>query len=121
MRRFALAQPGWAIVGEFSDVTARRPASRLPALRQAITEAVAGGCDVFLVDSLDRVSRLICEFTTVAEELNRAGVTLWSATERFNGGTPSGHFALQVLLAAAEYERMHSRFEWAARARRGRG
>jgi site-specific DNA recombinase len=121
MRQFVLDHAGWTLVGEFSDITARRSDARLPGLRHAVTEAVAGGCDVFLVDSFDRVSRLMCEFLAVIEELNRAGVRLWSATEPFNSGTPSGQFALKVLAAVAEYERIHNRRERAARARGGRG
>jgi DNA invertase Pin-like site-specific DNA recombinase len=82
-----------------------------------VAEVVARGRDVFLVDSFDRVSRLMCEFLAVVEELNRAGVRLWSATEPFNSGTPSGQFALKVLAAVAEYECIHNCRERAARAR----
>jgi hypothetical protein len=52
IRRFVREQPGWTLVGEFSDTTARRSADMLPGLRQAMTEATAGGCDMFLVDPL---------------------------------------------------------------------
>jgi site-specific DNA recombinase len=121
MRQFVLDHAGWTLVGEFSDMTAGRSDVRLPGLRDAVAEAVADGCDVFLVDSFDRVSRLMCGFLAVVEELNRAGVRLWSATEPFNSGTPSGRFALKVLTAIAEYERVHNRRERAARARGGRG
>jgi DNA invertase Pin-like site-specific DNA recombinase len=120
-RRFALEHPAWTIVGEFSDVATRRSAGKLPKLRKAVAESVAGGCDVFVVDSLDRVSRLTCEFAGVVEELGRAGVTLWSATEPFTGATPSGRFAIQVLVTVAEYERLRSRRERAGCAKRRRG
>lgn len=86
MRRFARERAGWTIVGEFSDVTTRRPASGLPGLRQALAEAGAGACDVFLVDSLDRVSRLTWEFAAAVEKLSSAGVTLPSAAEPFTDG-----------------------------------
>ena len=117
MRRLVLEPAGWTIVGELSDITTRRPAGRVPGLRQALAEAVAGACDVFLVDSLDRVSRRICGFTAVVEELNRAGVTLRSAAESSNGGAPNGHFTLQALLALDEYERMRALRERAASTR----
>jgi DNA invertase Pin-like site-specific DNA recombinase len=119
MRRFIRERAGWTIVGEFSDVTTRRPAGRLPGLRQAVAEAAAAGCDVLLVDSLDRVSRLIHELSTVIEELNRAEVTLRSAAEPFKGAGTNGHLALMVALA--EHERMCSRLEHAARSRKRTG
>lgn len=122
MRRFVLERAGWTIVREFSDITTRRPVGRVPGLRQALAEAVAGACDVFLVDSLDRVSRRICEFTAVVEELNRAGVTLCSAAESSNGGAPNVRFTFQALVALDECERMRTRRERAARSlKRTRG
>ncbi len=99
MRRFARERAGWTIVGEFSDVTTRRPTGRLPGLRQALAEACAGGCEVFLVDSLDRLSRLTWEFASVVEELSSAGVTLWSAVESFTDGNPDSLPPLQALVA----------------------
>jgi len=122
MRRFVLECGGWTIVGELCDITTQRPAGRLPGLRQALAEAVAGACDVFLVDSLDRVSRRVCGFTAVVEELNRAGVMLWSAAESSNCGAANGHFTLQALVALDEYERMRARRGRAARSlKRTRG
>lgn len=87
----------------------------LPGLRRAIAEATAGSCDIFLVDSLDRVSRLCCELAAVLDELTRAGVTLRSAAESINGGTRDGLFSLQALVAMAECERIRSRRERIAR------
>jgi DNA invertase Pin-like site-specific DNA recombinase len=104
--------------GDSSDATTGRPAGLLPGLRRALAEAVAGGCDVLLVDSLDRVSRQACEFAAVVGELHRAGVMLWSAAEPFKGAGPNGHLALEVIVALAEHERMCSRREHAARSRK---
>lgn len=36
MRRFVLEHASWTIVGEFSDITTRRPAGTVPGLRQAL-------------------------------------------------------------------------------------
>ena len=87
MRQFVRERVRWTIVGEFSDVATRRQAGPPPGLREALAEAVSGG-DVFLVDSLDRVSRMTWEFAAAIEELGSANVMLRSAAEPFTDRNP---------------------------------
>ncbi len=105
MRQFLLDHAGWTLVGEFSDITTRRSANMLPGLRQAMAEVTAGGCDIFLVDSFDRVSRLCYEFTAVLDELTR---------------THDGLFTLQAVVALTEDERIRRHREGTAGGQRCR-
>jgi site-specific DNA recombinase len=54
---------------------------------------------------VDRLSRSVRQLAQTAEELERSGVALRSATEPFDTSSPAGKMMLQMLGVFAEFER----------------
>jgi site-specific DNA recombinase len=60
--------------------------------------------DLLLVYRVDRLSRKVRQLAQLAEELDRIGVVLRSATEPFDTGSAAGRMMLQMLGVFAEFE-----------------
>ncbi len=61
--------------------------------------------ELLLVYRVDRLSRNVRQLAQLAEELEKAGVALRSATEPFDTSSPAGKMMLQMLGVFAEFER----------------
>jgi site-specific DNA recombinase len=101
---YARSQDGWRIVRRFTDRASGATLER-PGLDRALEEAAAGVCELLLVYRVDRLSRSVRQLAQVAEELERSGVALRSATEPFDTSSPAGKMMLQMLGVFAEFER----------------
>jgi site-specific DNA recombinase len=104
LESYARSQDGWRIVRRFTDQASGATLDR-PGLRQALSEAAAGVYELLLVYRVDRLSRNVRQLAQTAEELERSGVALRSATEPFDTSSPAGKMMLQMLGVFAEFER----------------
>jgi DNA invertase Pin-like site-specific DNA recombinase len=104
LEAYARSQDGWRIVRRFTDQASGATLDR-PGLRQAMTEASAGVYELLLVYRVDRLSRSVRQLAQTAEDLERSGVALRSATEPFDTSSPAGKMMLQMLGVFAELER----------------
>lgn len=75
-----------------------------PGLKQALGLARERRFDLLLVYRVDRLSRKVRQLAGLAEELDRLGIVLKSATEPFDTGSPAGRMTLQMLGVFAEFE-----------------
>ncbi len=104
LEAYARSQDGWRIVQRFTDQASGATLDR-PGLRQALSEASAGVYELLLVHRVDRLSRNVRQLADIAENLDRSGVALRSATEPFDTSTAAGKMMLQMLAVFAEFER----------------
>ena len=103
LEAFCQVQEGWRIVAHQED---RSTGTRLdrPGLTQALELARERKVDLLLVYRVDRLSRKVRQLAQLAEELDRIGVVLRSATEPFDTGSAAGRMMLQMLGVFAEFE-----------------
>ena len=104
MEAFCASQEGWRIVAHQEDRSTGTKLER-PGLQAALELARSGMIDLLLVYRVDRLSRKVRQLAQLAEELDRVGVSLRSATEPFDTGAAAGRMMLQMLAVFAEFER----------------
>mgnify|MGYP001792773756 CR=1 FL=1 len=73
-------------------------------MQAALELAREGKIDLLLVYRVDRLSRKVRQLAQLADELDRVGVTLRSATEPFDTGAAAGRMMLQMHAVFAEFE-----------------
>jgi site-specific DNA recombinase len=103
LEAFVASQEGWRIVAHEEDRATGTKLDR-PGLQAALELARTGKIDLLLVYRVDRLSRKVRQLAQLAEELDRAGVALRSATEPFDTGAAAGRMMLQMLAVFAEFE-----------------
>jgi site-specific DNA recombinase len=103
LERFVSSQEGWRVVAHEEDRATGTKLDR-PGLQAALELAREGKIDLLLVYRVDRLSRKVRQLAQLAEELDRAGVALRSATEPFDTGAAAGRMMLQMLAVFAEFE-----------------
>jgi site-specific DNA recombinase len=112
--------------GVVSHQEDRSTGTKLDRPVQAALDLARGGMvDMLLVYRVDRLSRKVRQLARLAEELDKLGVVLRSATQPFDPGSAAGRMMLQMLGMFAEFEhativdRVTARSE--RRAKEGRG
>ena len=103
LERYCEAMEDWHVVHAFEDQASGVTLER-PGLKQALALAREQRFDLLLVYRVDRLSRKVRELAGFAEELDRLGIVLKSATEPFDTGSPAGRMMLQMLGVFAEFE-----------------
>ena len=103
LERYCQAMGDWHIVHAFEDQASGASLER-PGLTQALGLARERRFDLLLVYRVDRLSRKVRQLAGLAEELDRLGIVLRSATEPFDTGSPAGRMMLQMLGVFAEFE-----------------
>jgi len=103
LEAFVRSQEGWRVVAREEDRATGTKLDR-PGLSAALDLARAGKIDLLLVYRVDRLSRKVKQLAQLAEELDRLGVALRSATEPFDTGAAAGRMMLQMLAVFAEFE-----------------
>lgn len=98
---------GWEIVKEFKDEGWSGTRSDRPAFKQLIQEAGTRKFDVVLCWKLDRFGRSLPDCLNAIQQLKAAGVRFLAITQGIDTdeNNPAAKFQLQVLGAAAEFER----------------
>jgi site-specific DNA recombinase len=103
LERYCEAMEDWHVVHAFEDQASGVTLDR-PGLTQALGLARERRFDLLLVYRVDRLSRKVRQLAGLAEELDRLGIVLKSATEPFDTGSPAGRMMLQMLGVFAEFE-----------------
>jgi site-specific DNA recombinase len=103
LQAFCNVQEGWRIVAHEEDRSTGTKLDR-PGLNRALELARTDRIDLLLVYRVDRLSRKVRQLAQLAEELDRLGVVLCSATEPFDTGSAAGRMMLQMLGVFAEFE-----------------
>lgn len=103
LERYCQAMEDWHVVHAFEDQASGVTLDR-PGLTQALGLARERRFDLLLVYRVDRLSRKVRQLAGLAEELDRLGIVLKSATEPFDTGSAAGRMMLQMLGVFAEFE-----------------
>ena len=103
LEAFVRSQEGWRVVAHEEDRSTGTKLDR-PGLQAALDLARQKKIDLLLVYRVDRLSRKVRQLAQLAEELDRLGVALRSATEPFDTGAAAGRMMLQMLAVFAEFE-----------------
>jgi site-specific DNA recombinase len=103
LERYCQAMEDWHIVHAFEDQASGVTLDR-PGLQQALGLARERRFDLLLVYRVDRLSRKVRQLAGLADELDRLGIVLKSATEPFDTGSAAGRMMLQMLGVFAEFE-----------------
>src|ERR1700716_712388 len=97
---------GWLLVpdryddGGFSGGTLDRPA-----LKRLLGDIETGKVDIVVVYKIDRLSRLLMDFSRLVEVFDEHKVTFVSVTQSFNTTPSMGRLTLNILLSFAQFER----------------
>jgi site-specific DNA recombinase len=103
LEAFCKVQEDWRIIAHHEDRATGTKLDR-PGLQAALDLARQGRINQLLVYRIDRLSRKVRQLAGIAEELDKLGVTLRSATEPFDTGSAAGRMMLQMLGVFAEFE-----------------
>jgi site-specific DNA recombinase len=103
LEAFCKVQEDWRIIAHHEDRATGTKLDR-PGLQAALGLARDGRIDQLLVHRIDRLSRKVRQLAGIAEELDKFGVILRSATEPFDTGSAAGRMMLQMLGVFAEFE-----------------
>lgn len=76
-----------------------------PAFEKMMGDVHSGLVDKIAVYRLDRISRSIVDFADFINELEEAGVSFVSATEKFDTAAPMGRAMLYIIIVFAQLER----------------
>jgi putative DNA-invertase from lambdoid prophage Rac len=97
---------GWEIVEAYEDVISGAKASR-PGLNRLMEDARARNFDCLIVWKLDRFGRSVVDCLNNIQELERCRVRFIAVTQNLDTDekNPASPFLLQILGAAAEFER----------------
>jgi DNA invertase Pin-like site-specific DNA recombinase len=97
---------GWSAVETYQDVMSGAKSSR-PELNRLMLDAAARKFDCLLVWKLDRFGRSLVDCLNNIHDLERNGIRFIAVTQGLDTDqkNPASRFLLQVLGAAAEFER----------------
>lgn len=104
LHAFAQAQ-GWVVVKDYCDAGFSGAKEDRPALMQLLADAREGRFSKVLVLKLDRLTRSVKHFHTLADELERYGVSIVSVTQNLDTSTPTGRLLRNILVDFAHFER----------------
>lgn len=94
---------GWDVRHVFKDV-ASGARDRRPALDEMLKLVRRGYVDLVAVTAFDRLARNTRHLITLAEELRRAGVGIFSLREGIDSDSPTGQMVMTIFAALAEFE-----------------
>lgn len=87
-----------------AGISARKPASKRPALQQLLADVRAGKGDLIVFTKLDRWFRNIAEYYKVQEVLEKHHVDWKTIREDYDTSTASGRLKINIMLSVAQDE-----------------
>ncbi len=99
-------QNGYVIAGHYEDngISARKPASKRPALQRLLADIQAGKIDLVVFTKLDRWFRNVGEYYKVQEILDRHKVNWRTIHEDYETATAAGRLKVNIMLSVAQDE-----------------
>lgn len=97
---------GHKVVGIYTDagISARKPASKRPALQQLLADVRGGKGELIAFTKLDRWFRNIAEYYKVQEVLEQHHVDWKTIREDYDTTTASGRLKINIMLSVAQDE-----------------
>ena len=97
---------GCKLLGIYTDagISARKPASKRPALQQLLNDVRGGKGDLIVFTKLDRWFRNIAEYYKVQEVLEQHHVDWKTIQEDYDTSTASGRLKVNIMLSVAQDE-----------------
>lgn len=97
---------GHKVVGIYTDagISARKPASKRPALQQLLSDVCAGKGELVAFTKLDRWFRNIAEYYKVQEVLERHHVDWKTIQEDYDTSNAAGRLKINIMLSVAQDE-----------------
>lgn len=97
---------GHKVVGIYTDagISARKPASKRPALQRLLADVQAGKGELIVFTKLDRWFRNIAEYYKVQEILERNHVDWRTIQEDYDTSTAAGRLKINIMLSVAQDE-----------------
>lgn len=97
---------GHFIAGTYVDagISARKPASKRPALQRLLADAQAGRGELIVFTKLDRWFRNIAEYYKVQEILEQCSVGWKTIREDYDTTTAAGRLKINIMLSVAQDE-----------------
>lgn len=97
---------GWRLVSErYDDGGISGGTMERPALQRLLQDIRDRKVDVVVVYKIDRLTRLLTDFSKIVEVFDQSGASFVSVTQQFNTTTSMGRLTLNVLLSFAQFER----------------
>ena len=87
-----------------AGISARKPASKRPALQQLLSDIKSGKVDMVVFTKLDRWFRNIAEYYKVQEVLEKHSVNWKTIHEDYDTSTASGRLKINIMLSVAQDE-----------------
>ena len=106
LRSYAVAR-NWSIAREYRESASGATIKKRPEFRAMMERALARELDAVLVWKLDRFGRSLPDCISSLEQLESAGVLFIATSQGLSTeeNNPASRFMLQILAAAAEFER----------------
>lgn len=97
---------GYKVIGTYVDagISARKPASKRPALQQLLNDVRAGKGDMVVFTKLDRWFRSVGQYYQVQDVLEKYGVSWRAIHEEYETTTASGRLKVNIMLSVAQDE-----------------
>lgn len=97
---------GYKVIGTYVDagISARKPASKRPALQRLLNDVRAGKGDMVVFTKLDRWFRNLAEYYKVQEILEKYHVDWKTIHEDYDTTTASGRLKVNIMLSVAQDE-----------------
>lgn len=97
---------GYKVIGTYVDagISARKPASKRPALQRLLNDVRAGKGDMVVFTKLDRWFRNLAEYYKVQEILEKHHVDWKTIHEDYDTTTASGRLKVNIMLSVAQDE-----------------
>ncbi len=102
------AVQGWHEIACYTDEAYSGGTMKRPGMRALQRQIETGEVKVVVIYKLERVLRSTDEWTPFRAFLQKHGARLESATEDLSEATPLGRFKNNILVSAAEYERLNT-------------
>lgn len=97
---------GWMLVQDRYDDPAYSGGNmERPALKRLIEDIKAGKVQMVVVYKIDRLSRSLMDFATLARLFEQYGASFTSVTEQFSTANAIGRLHLNMILSFAQFER----------------
>jgi DNA invertase Pin-like site-specific DNA recombinase len=101
----ALDARGWELVEEMADEGRSGKDLNRPALLEALRLLDGGAADVLVVAKLDRLSRSVLDFASIAKRAQRRGWAVVALDVDVDMTTPTGELVANITSSVAQWER----------------